>query len=125
MTSSTRSPLAVCHFRVGAAVQRPFQRTDRRDDRGVDIGERSRSDARRKRRGIELVVGVQRERDVEGANRRRIRPLAGQHVEEVRGVAHCRVRRDWSSASLQPSPRGNDRADLRRESDGRAILRRR
>ena len=36
------------------------------------------------------MVGVQHERDVEGARRERARPLARQHVEEVRRVAERR-----------------------------------
>ncbi len=50
-------------------------------------------------------------------------PLAGQHVEEVGGVAHRRIRRDRSAARLQPAPGGDDRAGLRREPHRLAVLR--
>ena len=128
---STRSPVAVCaeleqhlhDFRVRAAVQRPFERADRGDDRGVDVGQRGRGDARGERRRVQLVIGVQHQRDVERANRRRVRPLAGQHVEEVCRVAHRRIGRDRSAAGLEPSPRGDERADLRRQPHGLAVLR--
>ena len=48
------------HVGVGAAVQRPFERADRRDDRRIDVGQRGRGHASRKRRGVQLVIGVQR-----------------------------------------------------------------
>ena len=55
------------HRFVGAAVQRPLQRPDRRSDGRVHVAERGRHHARRKGRGVQLVVGMQDERDVEGA----------------------------------------------------------
>ena len=61
------------HFRVGAAVQRAFQRADAGDDRRVHVGQRRRRDARGKRRGVQLVIGVQRQRDVHRAHGRRAR----------------------------------------------------
>ena len=63
------------HFGVGAAVQRPFQRADAGHDRRVHVGERRRGDARGKRRGVELVIRMQRERDVHRPHRRGIGPL--------------------------------------------------
>ena len=59
------------HFGVGAAVQRALQRADRADGRRVDVGQRRGRDARGERRGVQLVIGVQRQRDVEGARRER------------------------------------------------------
>ena len=72
----------------------PFRAPIARDDRRVDVGERRRGDARGERRRVQLVIGVQDQRDVERARRQRARPLAGQHVEEVRGVAEHRIRLD-------------------------------
>ena len=83
-----------------------------RDDGRVDVGERGRRDAGGERRGVELVIGVQNQRDVERADRQRRRPLARQHVQEVRRVTQRRVRIDRPAAGLQPSPRGDERADL-------------
>ena len=80
------------HVGVGAAVQRALQRADRADDRRVDVGERRGGDAGREGGRVQLVVGVQHQRDVEGARRQTARPLAGQHVEEVRRVAEHRIR---------------------------------
>ena len=40
------------------------------------------------------MVGVQHQRDVERVRRQAARPLAGQHVEEIRRVSEHRIRRD-------------------------------
>ena len=90
-------------FSVGAAVQRTFQRADAGDDGGVNVGERGRGDTRGKRRGVELVIRVQRERDVHRADRDRAWPLARQHVEKTRRVAHCRIRlHDAAACCMRP-----------------------
>ena len=52
------------HVGVRAAVQRALQRADRRDGGRVQIGQRGRGDAGGKRRGVELVIRVQHQRDV-------------------------------------------------------------
>jgi hypothetical protein len=78
----------------------PFERPDGGHHRGVNVGERGSRHARGKRRGIELVIGVERERNVEGANGRRVGPLTGEHVEEVRRVAHRRIGRNRSTTGL-------------------------
>ena len=103
-------------------MQRPLQRTDAADDGGVDIGEGGGDDARRKRGRVQLVVGVQDERDIEGTRREAVRPLAGQHVEEVRGVAQHRVRRNRSAARVHPPHSGDQRAELRGEANGLAVV---
>ena len=111
------------HLGVGAAVQRPLERADRRDHRRVDVGERGGGHAPGEGRRVQLVIGVQRQRDVERLHGQGIRPVAGQHVEEVGGLAHRRIRRDRPAARLQPAPGGDDRAGLRGEPDGLAVLR--
>ena len=60
---------------------------DRRDGRRIDVRQGRRRDTGCKRRGIELVVGMEHERDVERPRRQRTRPVAGEHVEKVRGMA--------------------------------------
>ena len=55
------------HFGVGAAVQRSLERADAGHDRRVHVGERRGGDARGKRRRVELVIRVQRQRDVHRA----------------------------------------------------------
>ena len=111
------------HFRIGAAVQRSLERADAGDDRRVDVGQRRRRDARGERRGIELVIGVQRQRDVHRADLGRIRTAAEQHVEEVGGVPHRRIGRDRSAALLHASPGRDEAGDLAGEADGLAIRR--
>ena len=85
--------------------------------------ERGGGDARGERRGVELVIGVQRQRDVHRADLGRARALAEQHVEEVGGVTHHRIRRDRSAARLHPAPGGDDAGDLAGEADRLAIRR--
>ena len=111
------------HLGVGAAVQRALQRADGRDDRRVDVGERGGGHARREGRRVQLVIGVQRERDVEGFHRERAGPIPGQHVEEIGGLAHGRIRGNRSAARLHPAPGGDDGARLRRETNRLAVLR--
>ena len=107
---------------VRAAVQRSLQRADRADDRRVEIGERRSRDASGKGRRVQLVVGVQDQRDVEGARRQRARPRPGQHVEKVRRVPERRIRLDGTAARLQP-PVGRDQArQLRRQPHRLAVV---
>ena len=92
------------------------------DDRRVDVGERRRRDARRERRGVQLVIGVQHQRDVERVRRQAARPIAGQHVEEIRRVTEHRIRLDRPRRLRHPAHRRHQRADLRRETHGLAIV---
>ncbi len=106
-------------------MQRALQRADAADDRRVDVGERGRSDSRRKRGRVQLVVGVQDQRAVEGADRERVGPLPGELVEEVRGKTHHRIGVDRPQVLLH-APDGRDQGpDLRRETDGLPVVRRR
>ena len=100
----------------------PFSAPIARDDRRVDVGERGRRDARGERRRVQLVIGVQDQRDVERARRQAARPLAGQHVEEIRRVAEHRIRLDRPAAALHPAHRRDERADLRGQPDGLAVV---
>ena len=52
---------------VGAAVQRALERPDRPGDRGVEVGESRGDDPRGEGGGIETVLGVEDERDLETA----------------------------------------------------------
>ncbi len=107
---------------VRAAVQRPLQRADGADDRRMHVGQRRRRDARGERRGVQLVIGVQHQRHVEGARRERRRPLPGQHVEEVRRVSQRRVGIDVPAAGGHAAPRRDERAELPRQADGLAVV---
>ena len=54
------------HALVGAAVQRALERADGAGNGGVDVGEGGGDDAGGKGGGVQFVVGVQNERDIEG-----------------------------------------------------------
>ena len=69
----------------------PFSAADRGHDRRVDIGQGRRRDAAGERGGVQLVVGVEDQRDVEGADGGGVGPIPGQHVEKIRGVPHHRI----------------------------------
>ena len=55
------------HGLVGAAMQRPFQGANRRGHGGMHIGKRGRHHPGSEGGGVEFVVGVQDEGDIEGA----------------------------------------------------------
>src|SRR5262249_46468502 len=86
------------------------------------VRQRGGGDARRERRGIELVVGVQDERDVERLHGEVGRLLARHHVEKVRREVELRIRRDRRLAAANALPRGDQRRHLRGEPDRLANL---
>ena len=81
------------------------------DDGRVDVGQRRSGDTGGERGGVQLVVGVENQRDVECVGGQASRPIAGQHVEEVRGVPQHRIGRDWPSAGGEASHRGDERGE--------------
>ena len=82
------------------------------DDRRVDVGERRRGDARGERRRVQLVVGVQDQRDVEGARREAARPLARSACtgNSPRGRAPDRAESARRRRSAGPSSRRASRS---------------
>ena len=105
-----RSPISsqhVHHGLVGAAVQRALQRADGGGDRAVEVGLRRGDDARGEGRGVEAVLGVEDQRDVERLDDRRLGHLAEAHVQKLprspasgRGaIGSWPRRRRWSSAT--------------------------
>ena len=50
---------------VGPAVERALERADRRDDPRIDVRERRDRHPGRERRGVQLVLGVEDQREVE------------------------------------------------------------
>jgi hypothetical protein len=104
-------------------MERPLQRADRADDRRVQIGERRGGDAPRERRGVQLVISVQDQRDIECVRRERARPIAGQHVEKVRRVSERGIRLNRSAARLHPAVRRHEARELRRQAHCLAIVR--
>ena len=83
---------------VRAAVLRAAQRANAAGDAGVEIRARAGDHARRERRRVELVLGVQHERRVHRANPRRRRRPQMQHRQEVR-ADRVRVRSRRRSAA--------------------------
>ena len=112
------------HVLVRAAVTRALQDADGRHHGGVEIGQRGHGHARREGRRVELVVGVQREGDVEDA-----RDLGDARVREqpaeIGGVRAASAPGDRLGAAAEalPGPRspgsgssaGTTSPDLRRD----------
>ena len=70
---------------VGAAMQRAAQRTDGAGDAGMHVGEGGRADPGGEGGSVELVLGVENERDVHHAPEQIARRGALQGGEEVAG----------------------------------------
>src|SRR5439155_1155823 len=105
------------HLLIGAAVQRPLEGADGRGDRRVHVREGGGGDACRERRGVELVIGVQDQRDVEGLHGEGAGLPAEHHVEEVGRQVQLGIRRDGDLAAAQTLPGGDQRGHLRGEPD--------
>ena len=105
---------------VGAAVQWAFECADGSGDGGVDVGECGGDDAGGEGAGVELVVGVEDECDVEGAGRGVGGLLAVEHPEEVGGVGERWVGLDDGLAFADAVEDGDDHGDLRGEAEGLA-----
>src|SRR3981189_2102109 len=71
---------------VGSAMEWALEGANGTGDGGVDVGEGGGNDAGGEGAGVELVVGVEDERDVEGAGGGVGGLLAVEHPEEVGGV---------------------------------------
>ena len=105
---------------VGSAVERAFEGADGAGDGGVDVGEGGGDDAGGEGAGVELVVGVEDERDVEGAGGGVGGLLAVEHPEEVGGVGEALVGFDDGLAFADAVEDGDDHGDLRGEAEGLA-----
>jgi len=66
------------------------------------------------------MLGMQHERRVDGPGRLFIRVPAGQHVEEVGGMAEVARRRHWVLAVADAVPGGNDGGKAGDQSQGDA-----
>ena len=108
----------------GAAVQRTLQRADAARDRRVHVGVGRRDHARRERRRVELVLGVEREARIERLHRRRRRARPCQHVEEVGGVRQIGRGRHGVLAAPHAMVRRDGGGELCREPDRLAVVRR-
>ncbi len=103
------------HGLVGAAVQRALQRADGAGDGGVDVGEGGCDDACGEGGGVQFVVGVQDEGDVESFFSRGGGLFAVQHPEEVGRVREGLIRRDHRLALANAVEEGDEHGDLRGE----------
>ena len=72
---------------VGAAVQRAAQSADGAGDSGIKIRQRGGDGARGKGRGIELMLGVENQRNIDGAAVQLVRLLAVQQMQKMAGGA--------------------------------------
>ena len=106
----------VHHLLVGAAVQPALQRADGRDDARMQVRLRRADDAGRERRGVELVLGVQDQRHVQGPHRVGRRFPAAQHVKEVGGVAQVGPGGDRRQAVAEAPVRRDGHGDLAEQS---------
>ncbi len=68
---------------VGAAVQRALERADGAGDGGVNVGQGGGDDAGGEGGGVQLVVGVQDQRHVQGPDGGLRGLYAVQHPQEV------------------------------------------
>ncbi len=90
-------------------MERALERAHAARHRRVHVGQRGRDHAGGERGGVQLVLRVEHERGVEGARGHRRGLLAGEHVEEVRGVAErlrWRHRREAVSDPVVGADRG-------------------
>ena len=106
---------------VGAAVQRALERGDAGGGGGVNVGKRRGHDARGEGGGVQFVIGVQGERDVEGSLHHFVGLLAGEGVEEIRREAELRIAGDDILAVAQAVEGGDDGRGLRHQLDGLAL----
>ena len=101
------------HALVGAAVQRALERADGAGDGGVDVGEGGGDDAGGEGGGVQFVVGVQDQGDVEGSGGGLGGLDAVEHPEEIGGVGERAVGRNNLKPFAQAVVDGHDHGDLR------------
>ena len=81
------------HLLVGAAVQRALEGADGRHHAGIDVRHGRHGGAGGKGGGVDFVIGVEDQGDVEELGELRVGVLSLQHVEEVGGDVGVRLRR--------------------------------
>ena len=105
----------VHHLLVRAAVQPALQRPDGADDGRVQIGLRRADDAGGKGGGIEFMLGIQDERNVERLHFLGARQFPAQQVKHVGGMSQIRPRRDGRRRLARTIKLGNGDGDLPQE----------
>src|ERR1019366_1377703 len=103
-------------------MQRAFQGTDGGRDGRVHVAERSCDHASREGGGIQFVVGVQDESDIQRSLRRSTRNLAIQLVQKVSGMRKAAVRLDDMLPFANAVVGGDDVGDLRGQANGLANI---
>ena len=116
-------------FLVGAAVQRAFEGSDGGRHRAVHVAERGDGDATCESRGVEAVIGVQDQADVQTTSHRVGGLLAVEHPEEIGGDIKRLVGTDERLARTVTVEVGDERRRLGNQSQrltlGRLDARRR
>ena len=108
---------------VGAAVEGTLEGADGAGDGGVHVRQGGGDDARGKGAGVELVIGVQDEGDVEGVLVAVCGGLfAVEHPEKVAGVGEGGVGLDDGLALADAIEEGDDHADLGGEAEALAEI---
>ena len=107
---------------VGAAVQGPFERGHCGRDGRVHVCEGGGHHSGGERRGVHGVVGVEDEDRVEDLGGPLLGLLAGQHVEEVRGVRELWVRLDDREFLAVAVVVGDEGRHERDQPDGLAVV---
>ena len=100
------------HRFVRPAVQRPLERAHGGGDGRVHIAERGDRHQRRKRRGVEAMVGVKDQAHVQGLGHRVRGLLAVEHGQERRRDIQRRVRLDEILVLAMPIEVGDQRRRL-------------
>ncbi len=110
------------HAFIGAAVERALERADGAGNGGVNVGEGGGDDAGGEGGGVQFVVGVEDEGDVEGAGGGFRGLDAVEHPEKIAGVVERAVGGDDFKAFAEAVVDGHDHGDLRGEVVGLAHI---
>jgi len=103
---------------IGATVEGAFEGADGSGDGGVDVGEGGGDDAGGEGAGVQLVIGVEDERDIEGIGGSVRGLLSVEHPEEVSRVGERGIGLNDGLAFADAIEEGHDHGDLRSESEG-------
>ena len=72
-------------------MQRTLQRADADGNGGINIGQGRRRHARRERGSVQLMIGVQGQRDVENMLHHLIGLFAGERIQKIGREAQFRI----------------------------------
>src|ERR1035437_3756513 len=103
---------------IGAAVKGAFEGRDAGGCGGVDVGKRCGDYAGGEGGGVQFVIGVEGESDVEGSLHYFIGLVAGEGVEKVGGEAEAGIARDDRFPVAETIECRDDGRSLRHQLDG-------